>query len=185
MVAEPVVDIHCHVFNADDLPVRGFRPAPAPEHPGVGPNAVDPGGPGRAGPGTWVPAGASRGSAGSWPRQVARPTLLAKYLARKPWSPRWGMEAGSELETDVDLALADLMADDPVFVRRLTAALEAETGTPASIGAETAEGWFDRLDTTRRAVRWARLFGLSRLDIAAELRSNVLERSGPVLPTAR
>lgn len=151
MAGEPVVDVHCHVFNADDLPVRGFVQRLHLSTPVLGPMLsilVDRVVQGRAPGYRQDMAKIRRLLATAGEADVAREVLGPENVV----SPG-GIEAGLELETEVDLALADLMADDPVFVRRLTAALEAETGPPTSIGAETAEGWFDRLDTTRRVWR--------------------------------
>jgi predicted TIM-barrel fold metal-dependent hydrolase len=169
-VSSPVVDVHCHVFNADDLPVRGFVQRLHLHTPVLGPmlavlidQVIQGGAPGYAADMARIRTLLAPADADG---AIRRDVLGPESLAVAP-----SLETADSLDADVDAALADLTARDPVFVRRLAAALAAETAPAGAPAAEaiTAEGWTDRLTDVRRAVRWAKLFGLSRLDLAAEL----------------
>jgi predicted TIM-barrel fold metal-dependent hydrolase len=169
-MADYVVDVHCHVFNADDLPVRGFVQRLHLHTPALGPllaTLID-----------RVVQGTAPGYADDMAR-IRRLLASSEGNAAEVFGPEStgvaGLESVGGLESQADAAFYDLMAQDPIFVRRLTATLETEirrTGTGTSQELPSAEGWTDRLADARRAVRWAKLFGLSRLDLAAELVRN-------------
>jgi len=139
-----IVDVHCHMFNADDLPVGGF----VSHH-----EKVD-----------WV-----RGKAA-----LAR--LVDRYLQNR--SPDIaadrarlvallsGLEAGGEppmaalMESEGEIAAE--LARDPALaadVQQELSISDAEAGTGT-------EG-FSPADI-RRAIRWAALFGQSRLDLPGQ-----------------
>ncbi|TCO42563.1 amidohydrolase family protein [Kribbella antiqua] len=170
-MADFVVDVHCHVFNADDLPVRGFVQRLHLHTPALGPllaTLID-----------RVVQGAAPGYAEDMARirrlLATGGETVADVLGPATFGAAAGLESVGGLESQTDVAFDDLLAQDPIFVRRLSSSLETElrrTGTGTDAGAPSAEGWTDRLADARRAVRWAKLFGLSRLDLAAELVRN-------------
>ncbi|WP_405064997.1 amidohydrolase family protein [Kribbella sp. NBC_01510] len=170
-MADFVVDVHCHVFNADDLPVRGFVQRLHLNTPALGPLLA-----------TLIDR-VVQGAAPGYEEDMARIRRLlatggetvADVLGPGIFGTAAALESVGGLESQTDVAFDDLLAQDPIFVRRLNSALATEehrTGTGAGAAVASAEGWTDRLADARRAVRWAKLFGLSRFDLAAELVRN-------------
>lgn len=151
-----VVDVHCHVFNADDLPVRGFihRLHLSKVVLGAGLSEL-----------------VDRLVQGGAPGYRADMALLDGILGRTD-----GLEAAPALqpappelfEHEVDMAMAELQGSDPDLLLRVGSAL-AEESSPATAGDESLG---DVWRSARRAVRWVKLFGRSRLDLVADLVRN-------------
>ncbi len=151
-----VVDVHCHTFNADDLPVKGFV-----QHTKL--------------------HGVALGAALATVLDRIIQAVATNYSAEMAridgiLGPPSHMEAApvpitpqtpEEFEREVDLALADLRSSDPASVDRIgQAMIEAETPGLATGG---PEGIRDKVEAARRAIRWAKMFGRSRLDQVADL----------------
>lgn len=167
-----VVDIHCHVFNADDLPVRGFVEHLHLDTPVLGPllsALVDRVVQGRA-PGYDSDMARIRSLLGAGAQPLEALGAPSGVLA--------GLEAGTgSLDARADATLAQLLAEDPIFVNRLAAAATqeahgAEAVPQAMPDAAPMAGLGDRLAGARRLVRWAALFAMSRPDVARELVAN-------------
>jgi predicted TIM-barrel fold metal-dependent hydrolase len=171
VVSDPVVDVHCHVFNADDLPVRGFVQHLHLDTPVLGPllsmlldRIVQDQAPGYEQDMARLQhllATSAPGPASAELEVVGQPTVTAPV-------------AGAGLAEQADIALAELTIEDPVFVRRLTVALDDAMGSAqgGGQGQADAENLADKFEATKRAVRWAKLFGMSRVDVASELVAN-------------
>jgi predicted TIM-barrel fold metal-dependent hydrolase len=165
-----IVDVHCHVFNADDLPVRGFVEHLHLDTPVLGPllsTLID-----------RIVQGKAPGYDSDMPR-IQR--LLARGAGAEhletlgiPVDALEAFEVSSpSLDAQADAAFAELVIEDPVFLHRLAAAAAQDAYGPDAIPeAITAEGLGDQLANARRMVRWAALFAMSRLDIARELVQN-------------
>jgi predicted TIM-barrel fold metal-dependent hydrolase len=166
-----IVDVHCHVFNADDLPVRGFVEHLHLDTPVLGPllstlidRIVQGKAPGYSSDMARIQRLLTHGGGAEQLETLGVPVDALEAL---------GVSAPS-LDAQADAAFAELLVEDPVFVHRLAAA-----GTQEAYGAEavqeaiTAEGLGDQLANARRLVRWAALFAMSRLDIASELVHNI------------
>jgi predicted TIM-barrel fold metal-dependent hydrolase len=151
-----VVDVHCHTFNADDIPVKGFI-----HHLKL----------------REIPLGSSlsavvdrliQGAALDYATELARidailgpGSALESTVALEPQSPE-------QFELEVDAALRDLQAQSPATVERIgTQMVEADADVPGAAGGE--EGIRDTVAAARRAIRWVKMFGRSRLDQAADL----------------
>jgi predicted TIM-barrel fold metal-dependent hydrolase len=152
--AEPMttVDIHCHTFNADDLPVYGFVQRVAGANGALG-TAV-------AGLLDLLVQGAAPGFA----HDMA--TLDALLGGRS------GLElmdtvatTAPAFEQDVDLAMSQLQATHPDLLAQAGTALLDEADS-ADSGAESIGNWWQK---ARQVVRWVKLFGLSRLGLVAAL----------------
>ncbi|MGW6281326.1 amidohydrolase family protein [Kribbella sp. NPDC055071] len=153
----PVVDVHCHNFNADDLPVRGFV-----RHVGLHDSLVSPAV--AALLDTIVQKGAP-GFAEEKPRLDALlggstfgDGLEGLEPAERVVDPR------DQLRLEVDAELTELMQRTPDLVRR---AADDLADTEAGLD----EGLFDITKAVRRAVTWAKLFTKSRLDLTGVLTS--------------
>lgn len=151
-----IVDIHCHTFNADDLPVRGFAYRLKLHGTPMGSALAE------------LADKVIQGSADNYANDLARVDALL--------APRGGLEAAvaqtppdpAQFEHEVDIAMAELARRDPDLLPRVgVRVLEAEAGADdLTGGSERIRDW---LPTARRAVSWAKLFGRSRLDLVADL----------------
>lgn len=152
-----IVDIHCHTFNADDLPVRGFLQRVA-FHDNLFSDDL-----------AALVDRVLQGRAPGFLAENARlDTLLggtalpeAAELAESVQAP------AATLEDEVDRAMAELAVTDPDLLRRVGVELASE-GVPPPLGSEQ-EGALDWFHAARRAVRWAKLYGSYRLDNTAAL----------------
>jgi predicted TIM-barrel fold metal-dependent hydrolase len=149
-----IVDIHCHTFNADDLPVRGFVRRVAGSR-----NAL-----------ARVLAGALDSIIQD--RAVDAADEIATLDALLSGE---GVGGGEETvredvtavaEAEADLLLARATAETPADVTEAVAELrtEAPEGTD-----EGLEGILDPLATLRRYLKWAALFGHRRLALTQAL----------------
>jgi predicted TIM-barrel fold metal-dependent hydrolase len=158
-MASVVIDIHCHGFNADDLPIRGFIHRLYLHRALLGAmlsELVD----------TLI-----QGAAPDYAADNARLDLLLGQLAFEsqfelaPIAPPAIPQ--EQFEREVETALAELQGRNPVLVQRLGNELAAEEGQTTDAG--DLEAIPDVIGNTRRAIRWVKLFGQSRLDLAAHL----------------
>ena len=151
-----VVDIHCHTFNADDLPVRGFVQRVAFHNKFFTGDLA---------------ALIDRIIQGAAPGYREEKLRLDQMLAPLPGREMAPSPVTAEtLEAEVDSAIAELERSDPELLRRAAFDLDGRRPTPApEIGGP--EGVRDVIDTARRAVRWAKLFGKQRIDITTVLLS--------------
>ena len=142
--AAPIVDVHCHMFNAADLPIEGFvRHVALQDHFGAGalaPLAVK-----------------LIGQAPGYDQERRRlQALLAGGFELAPVKP-----IDDKFGSEVDLAVSEL-----------SDAERAEIGillpSDAVSGGESLEGGVEALSpaTAFRFVSWAKLFGQSRADLA-------------------
>jgi predicted TIM-barrel fold metal-dependent hydrolase len=151
----PIVDIHCHAFNADDLPVRGFIHRLHLRNLFLGTTLAE------------LVDKLIQGNAPGYAADLAR---LDSLLG--PSDPlEMPMSAPSsvgpeQFEDEVDRALADLYQQDSDLVERIGGAI-ADEHAPID-GAPPPEGVADLWRNARRAVRWVKLFGRSRLDLVAD-----------------
>lgn len=157
----PIIDIHCHTFNADDLPIRGFvqrlhlRDVPLG---GALSQLVD--------------ALIQTDAPGFEQDRGRLDGLLAgerlEGIFELPAAPP-AADLEARLDSEVEELFQELKGRDPSLLMRVGAELTfAETrggDGPEGIG----EGPVDIYNAARRAVRWVTLFGKSRLDIAAHL----------------
>ncbi len=154
----PIVDIHCHTFNADDLPVRGFVQKVAFHDHALTDNVAR------------LVDHIIQGAAPGYREEKRR---LDELLA-----PTGGPEAvrppltTEQLEAEVDLAVADLMQSSPELLRQVGYDVGGVPVPDPAVAGETPEGLFDWVSAARRAVRWAKLFGKQRLDLTVALLSN-------------
>lgn len=150
-----VVDIHCHTFNADDLPIRGFIYHLKLDEIALGAalsNVVD---------------FLLQGAATSYHADMARldsilgptPAFEAAKVQTEPQSP-------AQFEREVDQALAALQSSKPTVVYQIGEAMAAAQVTTGTSGEENL---LDPVFAARRAIRWVKMFTRSRLDQAADL----------------
>lgn len=143
-----IVDAHCHLFNADDLPIRGFVARVGLHHVdnrGVLVRLVD------------------RMTHGGAPGYFADRDRLTALL-RAAESGEESVAVPTDLELEVDQALAVLPPEERA---EIAAAVAENDG-----GAEEGEESFS-LGDARRAVRWAKLYARSRADLPADYRAAV------------
>jgi predicted TIM-barrel fold metal-dependent hydrolase len=147
------VDVHCHTFNADDLPVEGFVRRVSFHDDALADDIA-----------TVVDA-LIQGRAPGYLREKQRlDALLASPVAGAPAA----LAVPPDLEAETDAALAALLSSDPALVVRLGARMPKSPAETAAAGLGT-EGVGDWLAGARRAVRWVELFGMSRLDVTSHL----------------
>lgn len=141
-----VVDIHCHTFNADDLPVRGFIRRTQFEDRRLGD----------------LVAGLADRLVDGAPGFTAEKGRLDLLLGADAFADAFETAVEvpapvAEFERDVDRAMRMLDERDPGLVRQVGATmLDAE-----SSGLEGFGDWFN---AARRAVRWVSMFRAYRLD---------------------
>lgn len=162
-----VVDVHCHTFNADDLPVKGFVLRTKLAN---------------------VPLGALlselvdalvQGGAPGYRADMARLDQLlraasqpAGFQAGGPSFEAPGPAPPSEFDREVDVALAGLLGRQPDLVRTLGEEILADEAAGSLAGDTPADAAFsvpDVIGAARRAVHWVKLYGRSRLDLVADL----------------
>ncbi len=154
----PIVDIHCHTFNADDLPVRGFVQKVAFDDHALTDDIAR------------LVDLIIQGAAPGYREEKKR---LDELLA-----PTGGPEAfrvpltSAQLEAEVDLTLAELEQSAPELLRRVGYEVSDVTLPDPAEAGEVPEGLFDWFSAAKRAVRWAKLFGKQRLDLTVALLSN-------------
>ncbi|WP_432877208.1 amidohydrolase family protein [Kribbella sp. CA-245084] len=153
----PVVDVHCHNFNADDLPVRGFV-----RHVGLHDSLVSPA------VAALIDTIVQKGAPGYTDEKPQLDALLGRSTfgdGLEGLEPvQKVVEPLDQLRAEVDAELADLLQRNPALVR---SAAEDLAGQEVDQG----EGLFDITRAVRRAVTWAKLFTKSRLGLTGVLMS--------------
>lgn len=150
-----IVDVHCHTFNADDLPVKGFVKRVAGSR-----NAL------------------ARVLARSIDRIIqsmaddAADELAAlnAMLARDGGDESVPEDVMATVDAEAETILAEVTAEDPEAVREAKAELAVEQGAE-----EGLEGITDLPGDLRRYIRWAALFGKRRLALTRALISTYPE----------
>ncbi|GAA1553078.1 hypothetical protein GCM10009789_03260 [Kribbella sancticallisti] len=157
----PVVDIHCHNFNADDLPVRGFV-----QHVAMHDSTMSPA---LAGLLDVVIQGGAPGYAAEKSRLDALlgTSIFDDGMAGVVPTPR-SVDPLEQLEVEVDAAVIELQQRNPELARRAALDLAHDDARTARLD----EGLFDLGSALRRGVKWAKLFTKSRLDLAGVLTSS-------------
>jgi hypothetical protein len=161
-VTGPVVDIHCHTFNGDDLPARGFIHRVKLRDVPLGGSLAQ-----------VVDLILQRGAPGFHADKARLDRLLGATELESGFelpSLAPALDAEAQLAREVEDTLADLQARNPELLHRAELELTAADRGPA--GEIGPEGLFDVWGTIRRAVTWATLFTKSRLDLAALLVRN-------------
>lgn len=156
----PIVDIHCHTFNADDLPVRGFIRSTQFDDSRLG---------------DLIGNLADRFSQGQAPGFTTEKRELDHLLAGAGFSEAFEMapmpapDPAEELDRDTARTLAQLQKSDPALLQ--------EVGTRLAVEEHgDLEGVGDWFSSAKRAVRWVNLFGRSRLDNTVLLMDNFADR---------
>jgi predicted TIM-barrel fold metal-dependent hydrolase len=161
----PIVDIHCHNFNADDLPVRGFV-----QHVALHDSAISPA------VAALLDVIVQRGAPGYAEEKARLDALLGSSTfddALEGVVPAMPVvDPLEQLEREVDAELLALKVRNPELAFRAAQDLAAEDARAA--GGEE-EGLIDLGRSLRRGVKWAKLFTKSRLDLAAVLTSTYPE----------
>lgn len=154
-----IVDIHCHTFNADDLPVRGFVQKVAFHDirvVGELSRLVD-----MVIQGAAIGFEAENHKLDTLLTRALTPTIEAEAVSSAPLAP--------DLDQEVDALMAELDARDPALVRRVGTLMEGGDVVP---GAAQPEGLGDWVSGARRAVRWAAIFAKDRLAVTQALVDN-------------
>lgn len=144
-----IVDIHCHTFNADDLPVKGFVKRVAGNHNAlvrVLSRAIDK---------------VVQGMADNVASELAALNALLASDGLEEGIPE---DVMGSVARQADLLLAEITAEDPVSVAEATVELAAE-----SAGEEGLEGPLDMVGAIKRNLSWAALFGKRRLALTRAL----------------
>jgi predicted TIM-barrel fold metal-dependent hydrolase len=151
-----VVDVHCHTFNGDDIPVRGFFQHVELHDARLGSALAS------------VLDSLVQGAAPDYATDLARVDAILGPSSALESAPAFEPQSQEQFEAEVDAALRDLQARSPATVERIgTLMAEAEADEPGAAGGE--EGIGDTVDAARRGIRWAKMFARSRLDQAADL----------------
>jgi predicted TIM-barrel fold metal-dependent hydrolase len=146
--AVTIVDIHCHTFNADDLPVKGFVKRVAGNR-----NAL-----------ARILARALDNIIQRMADDAADElSALNALLASEGVEEAVPESVTAAVEQEADQILAEISAEDPAGVAEATAEIQVEEGTE-----EGLEGITDLLGV-KRYVRWAALFGKRRLALTRAL----------------
>jgi predicted TIM-barrel fold metal-dependent hydrolase len=159
-VTGPIVDIHCHNFNADDLPVRGFV-----QHVALHDSVISPA---VAGLLDVVVQSGAPGYAEEKPRLDAllgTSTFDDALEGVVPATPV--VDPLEQLELEVDSELRELQVRNPELAFRAAQDLAVD-----EVQADGEEGPIDMARALRRGVKWAKLFTKSRLDLAGVLTSS-------------
>ena len=144
-----VVDIHCHTFNADDLPVRGFLRRVVFDNNRLAGDVA-----------TLVDL-LIQGRAPGYAEENA----YLDHLLTLP-RPERGQRALQpmsipDVDAAADQALLELQSKDPDLVRRLDEQMPT-SGDKRFLG----------LGGAKTAIRWVKIFGMKRVDITGHLVTN-------------
>lgn len=143
-----IVDIHCHTFNGDDLPVHGFVRAVAGQRSQLAKALA------------WSLDKVTQGMASG----AEENAQLDRLLAAGPGGGQEGAEepALSQADEDADELLDELNREDPLLADAAGNEAALDHGS-ASVGGPGDEGFRDVYDDLRRYLKWAALFGKNRL----------------------
>lgn len=150
-----IVDVHCHNFNGDDLPVRGFVKRVAGNRNALArvlSRAVD---------------RVIQTMADDAADELA---ALNAMLAREGGDESVPEDVMATAEAEAELILAEVAVEDPESILQAQAELAIEQGAE-----EGVEGIFDLPGDLRRYVRWAALYGKRRLALTRTLISTYPE----------
>lgn len=144
-----IVDIHCHTFNADDLPARGFIRRTRFDDSRIG---------------DLVGVLADRLVQGKAPGYQAEKDELDRLLAAEAFTDAHEatpvrVNPMDRFDAEVDAAYESVEISEPQLLQELGTLMADE----AAAGQPGAEGVGDWVRGARRAVRWVKLFGASRL----------------------
>ncbi len=157
-----IVDVHCHTFNGDDVPVRGFVRRTVFHDSRLG---------------GLLGSLADRLIDGA-PDYSAENSTLNALLGPNAVSESVGDAARArpdeDFEASVDTAMIVLSAQDPMLITQVGAVMLAEDAV--GTGTEGAEGLGDWLAAARRAVRWISMFRARRFENTLMLIQNLRDR---------
>lgn len=156
-----IVDIHCHTFNADDLPVRGFVRRVAEDRTSLAKVLA------------WTLDKVTQGMA-SGAEEVAE---LDRLIEAGPGAFEVDEEPLMlQLDAESMEVLAELEAEHPVVVEEARSEVASDPAAPGGPDSavegeviEGEEGLLDGVGDLRRYVRWAGLFGKNRLALTRAL----------------
>jgi predicted TIM-barrel fold metal-dependent hydrolase len=164
MTDAPVVDVHCHTFNAADLPVRGFIEHVEAKGSELGKIL------GR------LAALLVGNTAPGYDVEKARldALLSADQVLLDAAAAGPAVSLTDQLQAEAADTLLQLQGQDSTFLRQLAtevaAADRAEAGVqdaPMGLGAQDNIG--DIVALARRAIAWVKIFGRYRLEVAGLL----------------
>ena len=150
-----VVDIHCHTFNADDLPVKGFVKAVGGTRHWLA-RAL-------ASSLATVTQGMSSGAEEirKLDRLIERGPALESLEDLEP-------SALDQADLQADALLAQLQAENPVLADNAAREAATDPGSTADEG-PGLESLRDRAEELRRYLKWVALFGQDRLALTRAL----------------
>lgn len=149
------VDVHCHTFNADDLPIRGFLERVVFHNVDLGRD---------------VAALADVLIQGAAPGYTEEKRTLDSLLARADGlGPEAVVPGPPDLAAETDEAFDRLIASEPALMRRLGVQMVGGSADAAVVGPEGVGDW---IDGAKRAISFVKLFGMRRLDITSLLVGN-------------
>lgn len=160
-----VVDIHCHTFNADDLPVRGFLQRVAFHNAELGRDLAD-----------LADVLIQNAAPGYLEEKRHLDALLTDAGARAGLGAESLMSGGSvDFEMMVEADFSRLAASEPALLRRISGEMPSRVGASGDTGEGAvepdfgAEGPADWLGSAKRAIGFVRLFGMRRIDVTARM----------------
>jgi len=149
------IDIHCHTFNADDLPVQGFLERVAFHNVDLGRD---------------VAALADVLIQGQAPGYTEEKRTLDSLLAKADGvGPEAVTPEPPDPAAETDEAFERLAASEPQLLRRLGVQMSSTPGGAAALGPEGPGDW---ISGAKRAIGFVKLFGMRRLDITSRLVRN-------------
>jgi predicted TIM-barrel fold metal-dependent hydrolase len=158
-----IVDIHCHTFNADDLPVRGFVRSVGKQDGVLGSKLA-----------TLVDLVLQHGAPGYEDEKQRLDRLVAgrQLEAEFEISAAPPAAAGVDLERQVDETLHELETTHLALLQEVGSELQALEGDGQAAATSGLEGVGDWYENAKRAVRWATLFTKYRVELTELLARN-------------
>ncbi len=144
-----IVDVHCHTFNADDLPVRGFLARVVFDNLRL------------AGDVASLVDLLIQGKAPGFAQENAYLDHLLALPAPKPGERALQPMTVPDVDAAAEQSLLELRSTHPELVRRLEEEMPSEE-----------EARFLGLGGAKTAVRWVKIFGMRRVDITGHLVQN-------------
>ena len=150
-----VVDVHCHTFNADDLPVKGFVKRVVGNRRAL--------------------VRAIGWSLDKVVQDMSSGAEENEELDRLLMSGPGSFEADEEpvmtqVEVEADMMLEELEREDPALAEEAGQEAARDPGSHTDEGGEPGEeGILDTLGDLRRYMKWAALFGKDRLALTRAL----------------
>jgi predicted TIM-barrel fold metal-dependent hydrolase len=167
-----IVDVHCHNFNGDDLPVRGFIHRVQFDDAALAADLAD--------AADYLVQKAAPG----YKREKKKlDRLLGEQVFETTFettTPVKVVDIDEELDSEVDEALTELEAANPALLRRIGMSLATDGDIPEEeAGLEGITDWYS---AARRGIRWVKLFAKYRLDITRALIKNFDDRVDLFVP---